>query len=800
MSGRVALEGRQILLNGKPRFVRSAEIHYFRLRRGEWGDRIAAAREDGLNCIASYIPWQWHEPEEGFFDFAGDRVAERDLVAFLSLVKDAGLSFFARIGPFVNAELARGGHPLWLWENHPEVRSKDASGGFAMRRGDGEFVPSQLDPRYLDLVSRWYGRVVDVLRPFSADNGGPIILMQVDNEPNLAFSYSVEGSLYDRHVLEEGGLWAKWLGREGVEPPRTARATTPAEVRLAADWLRFKKWHVFEFIRRLAEDVRRRGLDLPFTMNEPINGYWAWRSGDHASFAGFMKDAGLRMFTNGHCYLHYGGEQNVNGAPVTLARIEAVKMSTLEGPPSIYELGSWYTVPSGALGSYNWDIMTKLLIGSGMNGYSVYVYNDGRLPPGYGRIGASYDWHTAIGHDGRRNGPFEVLRGINRFVDCWQDEILGGEKLFDVTIGLPDELPMMAANVELPHDFPPVPLAAAELTRDVSRNVTDLCRVLTHLSVNFELASLEHPNREPGAGTKLLIVPNNGSLSRRAAAFVEAHLAAGGTVVFYPLVPTVDGDGNPLPRLAQVAGQLIAEGLPAGGCVAGDLVHRMIDAEHEREAGFEGPIVTFEPPPAAKILARHRGRPVAYRTAAGSGTVTVVGFLPAFYTGATQRLLDEVLIEAQGVARVACSSDRSVFVTARGTETGPVLLTAATILGEDAQTTLRLRIGSSEQTLPLTGALEMRAKEARFLWVNLRLPEARLLYTTSQIVRGGSRGEYLATGAPGTAGQMAFDRPVTARIGGRKRSLVRKSGAWLLSYDHRDREAGPLSVVLQEAP
>ena len=160
MSGRVALEGRQILIGGKPCFLRSAEIHYFRLPRGEWAERVKAAREGGLNCIASYIPWQWHEPEEGLFDFSAASVPERDLAAFLSLVKDAGLYFFARIGPFVNAELSRGGHPLWLYDKHPEVRSKDASGAFAMRRGDGEFVPSQLDPRYLDLVSRWYGRVI----------------------------------------------------------------------------------------------------------------------------------------------------------------------------------------------------------------------------------------------------------------------------------------------------------------------------------------------------------------------------------------------------------------------------------------------------------------------------------------------------------------------------------------------------------------------------------------------------------------------------------------------------------------
>jgi beta-galactosidase len=784
VSSRVVLEGRQLLIDGRPRFLRSAEIHYFRLERGAWKDRIASARDGGFNCIASYVPWQWHEPDEGAWDFSAERVPERDLPAFIGLVREAGLHFFARIGPFVNAELAHGGHPLWLYERHPEIRSRDAGGGWARRRNDGDFVPSQLDPRYLELVFRWYERVVDVLRPLSIDNGGPIILMQVDNEPNLVFSYGVEGSLYDPHVLDEGGLWAKWLGREGVSPPRSGRAATREEARLAADWLRFKKAHVFEFIRRLAADVRARGLDLPFTMNEPINGTWPWRSGDHASFARFMEGTGLRMFTNGHCYLHYGGEQNVNGAPVTLARIEAVKMSTLEGPPSIYELGSWYTVPSGALGSYNWDIMTKLLIGSGMNGYSVYVYNDGRLPPGYGKIGASYDWHTAVGHDGGRGGPFEVLRGINRFVECWQQEILSGAKLFDVTVGLSDELPMTAAHIELPPDFLGLPVSASELTAEVHGNLTDLLRALTHLSLNFELTSLESPNREPGGAAKLLIVPNNGSLTRKAAGFVEAHLAAGGSVVFTPLAPVVDAGGEPLERLARLAGQQIADALPRGGRVAGDLVHRMIDARLVREAGLDSPLFVFEPPDRATVLARWRGRAVAYRVGAGAGSVTVLGFLPVFYTAATQRLLDEVLVEAHGLARVASSADGSVFVTARGSGDGPLLLAAAAIRGEDARTRLRVRAGSTDLAFPFVGDLEMRAKEARLLWVNLPLREARLVYTTSQLVKGPSRGEYLASGALGTAGQMAFDRPLSARVRGRKRSVARKGDAWILTYEH----------------
>jgi beta-galactosidase len=808
MSTQVALEGRQILVDGEPLFVRSAEIHYFRLKRLDWRDRIAAARDGGMNCIASYIPWQWHEPEEGVFDFQGASVPERELAAFLDLVRDAGLWFFARIGPFVNAELAHGGHPLWLFDNHPEIRSRDATGAFARRMPDGGFVPSQLDPRYLELVFRWYARVIDVLKPYSRENGGPIVLQQVDNEPNLVFSYGIEGSLYDPHVIDKGGLWEQWLAatygerwesRLGATPggpppvPRTGKAATRAEADLAADWLRFKKGHVYEFIRRLAERVRAQGLELPFTMNEPINRYWPWNSGDHASFAAFMETAGIPMFTNGHCYLHYGGEQNVNGAPVTIARIESVKMSTLPGPPSIYELGSWFTVSSGAIGSYNWDIMTKLLIGSGMNGYSVYVYNDGAAAPGYGNIGASYDWNTAIGHDGSRRAPFEILRRINGFVADWQAEILGGDKLFDVTVGVPGELPMVAANIALPADFAPIPLGPAETTVDVNRSLTDLCRVLTHLSVSFELMSLDHPNREPGASTRLLIVPSNGTLPRRGAAFIEAHLAAGGEVVFYPLVPTVDSDGAPLDQLARLCGQRVAGALPRGGRVAGDLMHRIIDGRSEIEVGLDTPLVTFEPPAGAEVLARHRGSAVAYRAAAGKGHAIVLGMIPSFYTEATQRLFADLLVRAPGLARIACASDGSILVLARGRRGGPVLLTAATVLGEDASATVHLRADGRELTLPFEGTLEMKAKEARFLWVDLVLAEGRLLYTTSQLSRGRAAGEYIASGAPGTTGQIAFDRPVRAAIDGRARTPRKVGDAWLLTYEHAKE---PLVIAL----
>ena len=69
----------QFLVDGKPFFIYSGEIHYFRLRPQEWPVHLRAARAAGLNTVSSYIPWIWHEATEGHFDFAGRTHPQRDL-------------------------------------------------------------------------------------------------------------------------------------------------------------------------------------------------------------------------------------------------------------------------------------------------------------------------------------------------------------------------------------------------------------------------------------------------------------------------------------------------------------------------------------------------------------------------------------------------------------------------------------------------------------------------------------------------------------------------------------------------
>ena len=90
---------------------RAVEVCYYRVSRDLWELYLLRATQFGADAISTYIPWMWHEPEEGRFDLTGEADERRDLVTFLNLCREFGLGFVAKPGPFVDAELLGGGVP-----------------------------------------------------------------------------------------------------------------------------------------------------------------------------------------------------------------------------------------------------------------------------------------------------------------------------------------------------------------------------------------------------------------------------------------------------------------------------------------------------------------------------------------------------------------------------------------------------------------------------------------------------------------------------------------------------------------
>ena len=158
----------QYMLDGKPFRLISGEMHYPRIPREYWRARLKMAKAMGLNAITSYTFWNVHEPTPGTYDFSG----QNDVAEFIREAQQEGLWVILRPGPYVCAEWEFGGYPAWLLKDPTTV------------------VRSQ-DPKFMLPATRWLKRLGQELAPLQAANGGPIVLVQVENE---------YGSFGDDHV------------------------------------------------------------------------------------------------------------------------------------------------------------------------------------------------------------------------------------------------------------------------------------------------------------------------------------------------------------------------------------------------------------------------------------------------------------------------------------------------------------------------------------------------------------------------------------------------------------------------
>jgi len=152
--------------DGKPFYVRCGEMHYFRVPKAEWKNRMELLKQAGGNCIATLVPWILHEPKEGTFDFDSDGIY--DLEGFLKLAKEENLFVMIRPGPYQYSELAFDGLPVWLSKNYPALGAKKFDG--TDMNGN---VASYQHPLFLKKVKTWFDKVNPILAKYSVNKGGP---------------------------------------------------------------------------------------------------------------------------------------------------------------------------------------------------------------------------------------------------------------------------------------------------------------------------------------------------------------------------------------------------------------------------------------------------------------------------------------------------------------------------------------------------------------------------------------------------------------------------------------------------
>lgn len=153
------IKGNQFLRDGKPIKLISGAVHYFRNFPDTWTDIFRKMRALGCNCVETYCAWNLHEKQPGVFDFSGIC----DIAKFIKTAQDEGLMVIVRPGPYICAEWEFGGLPWWIQaDDSIEIRCSNTA--------------------YIQYFDRYLDRLFDEIRPLLCTNGGPIIMLQCENE------------------------------------------------------------------------------------------------------------------------------------------------------------------------------------------------------------------------------------------------------------------------------------------------------------------------------------------------------------------------------------------------------------------------------------------------------------------------------------------------------------------------------------------------------------------------------------------------------------------------------------------
>ncbi len=192
-----------LTLGGKPFYLASGEMHYFRFFKGGWKRRLKLMKDFGLTAVQTYVPWNLHEPNEGEFDFTGNL----DLAQFLKECDNVGLKVMFRPSPYMCTEWDFGGLPAWLLNKK----------GIGIRTSE---------PQFIECIKHYYTRLAKEFIPYLSTNGGPIIAVAVENEYG-SYSDDAEYIKMMGDMLKDLGVDVPLYTANGWEPFKLKNGSRP---------------------------------------------------------------------------------------------------------------------------------------------------------------------------------------------------------------------------------------------------------------------------------------------------------------------------------------------------------------------------------------------------------------------------------------------------------------------------------------------------------------------------------------------------------------------------------------------
>jgi beta-galactosidase len=442
----ISIQDEKIMINGEEVLLFGGELHYFRVPRQEWRTRIRQMRDAGVNMISTYVPWIFHEIEEGVIDLKGKTRPERDLQSFLEIVGEEGMHCLVRPGPYVMAEVVDHGVPTWFIEKYPEAVAK---------KQDGEIHPTRVvsytHPVFLEKVENWYKDVCSVIAPFQVNNGGPVILFQLDNEVGM-FHWVTNTPDYNETTLAEFETYLKnkytpadfeFMFRIPFEQIHEfARSMTKKPEVICAHSLRneyslFLRNHYRRFIEHLKKSAEDKGIKVPFVVN--IHGF---HTVDLLK-RGTMYPIGISQLLEtakienvlmaGDYYI--GNIEYDSYIDIVLANAFTRAIQWKEQPlfSAEFQGGSIHDKPR--LQPTTFDLTTRLCVADGMNGVNYYMFVGGENYENIGLFGRRHEWQAPLSSDGGKRPHYFLIQHLGQMFKTFEKSLLNTKPKTDTCLG-----------------------------------------------------------------------------------------------------------------------------------------------------------------------------------------------------------------------------------------------------------------------------------------------------------------------------------------------------------------------------
>jgi len=504
MKRAITIENGLLAGNGERIPLISGEFHYWRVFRENWPVIVERIKEMGLEVVATYIPWNYHELAPGEYDFTGRTSPQRDLVGFLDLLKDAGIKVIIRPGPYIYAEWLHGGPPARAVKH------------------------DRMSPEFLAMARDYILAVCKVLAPRQITRGGNIILCQSDNEPYPP----IESFGSQIGCFKNPGIFKEWLRRKydgnlaalnrrwrtglssfddacfyfheayvNTDLPMAGRLLPARESHNRyADCFEFIGWYAAEIVRAIGGYLREGGIEVPLFGNS-----WSPLYADFGRFCEVADLAGSDIypgpFMEGAFPTRDNWEYNLDIVKMSEADVTGGNVWSAEFQSGLYPIQQGYLDPR------HFKFVPLALMARGLKGWNWYMLVN------------RDNWsHCPINEWGRTNEYFPVHQAAvatARRVAPWERE-----PLYDV-----------ALCVYKPHRV----IAPG--------NFSECFRALEEADLSY---AYYNPRTVNPPRARVVLYAGDDWIDAEAARKLRAHVENGGTLIAFSRFPAEDESGESL--------------------------------------------------------------------------------------------------------------------------------------------------------------------------------------------------------------------------------------------------------------